>query len=97
MAHALEARRSRGLARKRRSHAIVFDVRAKRVEPDFGGVELDRAGRKKGACIVEDTQGAQWRSIWPDRRPKPEGLEIGDRAVEHSDRASSPDPFVCAA
>ena len=53
---ALETGSASDLRRERFGHPVVFDVPAERVEPDFRGVELDRARRKERARIVDEAQ-----------------------------------------
>ena len=68
----LEAGNAAGLVGERFRHPVVLDIPAERIEPDFGGVELDRARRKERSRVVDKSQRAQRRGLGPQPRPKAE-------------------------
>ena len=93
----LEAGNAAGLVGEGFGHPVVLDIPAERIEPDFGGVELDRAGRKERSRVVDETQRAQRRGLGPQPRPKAERVEKSDRGVEKGDGAAAPGSLARAA
>ena len=93
----LDARCAGGARGDGVGHAVVLDVPAESLEADFRAQELDRPRRKEGAGVVDHAQRAHRRRLGLDRGPEAERIEIGDRSIEHGDRAPSRESLVGAA